>query len=128
MSHPKISLTLNSSQVQISPSPNLPKSKFPQCPKAKARFKAEICHNSIQNIRVVPKTATVEIHTTRKHGVKSDLKGLSGVHPSALAHSSCRHGVKFASGEGGWDFEEGLRRRGSIDKHDGFVRFAEAFS
>jgi hypothetical protein len=60
--------------------------------------------------------------------VKLDLKGLSGVHPSALAQSSCRHGVKLASGEGGWDFEEGLRRRGSVDKYDDFVRCAEAFS
>jgi hypothetical protein len=72
---------------------NPPKSKSPQCPKAKARFEADICHNSIQNFRVVPKTTTFDFHTSKKHGVKSYLKGLSGLHPSALAHRSCRQGV-----------------------------------
>jgi len=92
---------------------NPPKSKSPKCPKAKARFKAEICHNSIQSIRVVPKTATVDIHTPRKHGVKSYLKELSRLHPSALAHSSCQQGVVAVASDLLVEKEDGASREGS---------------
>ena len=97
-----------------------PKSKIPYvqispCPKAKARFKADICHNSIQNIRVVPKTATVDIHTSKKHGVKSHLKGLSGLHPSALAHSSYRHAVVAVTSDLLAEKEDGTSRRGCAE-------------
>jgi len=41
-------------------------------------------HHTAPVPKPIPKTATVDIHTSRKHGVKSYLKGLSGPHPSAL--------------------------------------------
>ena len=95
---------------------NTPKSKSPQSPKATARFKAEICHNSIQNIRVVPKIATVDIHTSRKHGVKSYLKGLSGLHPSALAHSSRRHDGVAVTPDLLAEREDGTSRTGCAEE------------
>jgi hypothetical protein len=48
--------------------------------------------------------------------VKSDLKGLSGVHPSALAHSSCRHGVVAVTSDLLAEKEDGTSRNGCAEE------------
>jgi hypothetical protein len=47
--------------------------------------------------------------------VKSYLKGLSGLHPSALAHSSCRQGVVAVASDLLVEKEDGTSKEGSTE-------------